>query len=303
MRIPAANTSASPRTTWIHRDSDPGRVLDVALSLRQFDVWPGPRSGAAAPSAGPQPFGGPPGAPITTEDRVRIVRALAVMTQYTVENARVQRVPALSEMDTVRELGSPVRGDMFASREHCYAASALARTWQLFTDPGEHVVHTATTLDGQPAVLSSPEMTFTEGETGLVPLLIGAVLIVAVIGASVALCYNGQAGAEILDRKLTRDDLTARMLATQGMALQLVDHHSEREVQAKAVIPYSPQEIALLDALTGTQRQIAERTQSPMPNPFQGAVESLGDAAKKAGGWFWPVVAVAGGLAVYRMTR
>jgi hypothetical protein len=204
----------------------------------------------------------------------------------------------------VSTLGRPIRGDMFYSRAHCYAASTVARTWQLLAGPGKRVALTAITTDGEPAGLSPPEMTFGD-ETGFGQILAGAVIVVAVIGFTVALCYNGQALASVIDRKLTEDALTARMMASQGAALTLVDNHTQREIQAGHPIPYSPQETELLDALTATQRAIANREQKALPSPFMGAVDAAAKAVDRAGLGFGTVVGlglVVGGVA-YVMSR
>ena len=289
---PPAASAAAGRVTWTHKDSDPTHSLDVALSLTSFARWP--PANQLSPAV-VQSLGGASGAPMTSTDRLRFLRAQAVATQYVVENATMQRVAPQGEMDLATTLGRPIRGDMFYSRAHCYAASTVARSWQLLAGPGKRVAQTATTLDGQPAVLSPPEMAFGD-ETGLAPLLLGAVLVVAVIGFTVALCYNGQATAAVIDHKLTEDALTARMLASQGAALTLVDNHSQREIQTGHPIPYSRQEIELLDALTATQRDIASREQKALPNPFMGAVDAARKAADKAGLGIGAVVGI--GLAL-----
>ena len=134
------------------------------------------------------------------------------------------------------------------------------------------------------------------GETGFPPLLLGAVLVVAVVGFTVALCYNGQATAAAIDHKLTEDALTARMMVTQGSALKLIESHSQREIEAKRPIPYSPQETELLDALMATQRDIANREQKALPNPFLGAIDAARKTADKVGLGIGAVVGI--GLAL-----
>jgi hypothetical protein len=256
--------SAQPKPpTWEHQDSDPKAALALAFGAQSYGARPD-------------------GSAMTTADRVRLVRTLAIATEYAVENARVVGVPP-SEKDGTTTLGAETRGDLFATRAHCYAASTIARTWQLFADPGRHVVHAAVTRDGEPARLASALDPMRRGEAGLPPLLLAAVVVVAVAAYTAAICYVGQAAAEVVDRKLTQDALTARMVATQARAVALVDNHSERERVAGHAIPWSPQEMQVLDALLGTQRDVAARTHSPLPNPFVGAVEKAGDVAGDVG--------------------
>jgi hypothetical protein len=240
---------------------------------------------------------------MTTAERIRIVRSLAIATEYAVENARVIGVPPI-EKDGKTTLGGELRGELFATRAHCYAASTIARTWQLFADPGRYVVHSAITRDGEPAQLASSLKPSPPGEAGFPPLLLAAVIVVAIAGCTTAACYVGQTASEVVDRKLTQDTLTARMVATQARAVAVVDNHSERERIAGHAVPWSAQEMQVLDALLGTQKQIAERTNSPLPNPFQGAVEKIGEVGDKAAATAMGLGAfavVAGG--VYLLTR
>lgn len=299
-QVPSPPPSPAARTTWTHRDSAPSAALNVALALRQYETWPTDPALAGDVEA----LGGKSGGLMSSTDRVRILRTLAVCTQYVVEDAREQRVHPMGEMQVIRSLGSDVRGDMFASRAHCFAASAIARTWQILPPPGLHVVRTATTLDGQPAVLGPPDASF--GETGALPaMLLGAVLVVAVVGFAVALCYNGQAIAGVVDNYLTNDALTKRMMASQAAALQLVDNHSQREIAAGGrPIPYSPEETQILGALVDTQKAIAQRTQSPLPNPFVGAVDAAKKGLDKAASGFGGVVGLAAmGLGIVGLSR
>lgn len=279
------STQRTAPTTWKHQDSDPKAALDLAFGAQSFVAQPD-------------------GSPMTTADRSRIVRTLAIATEYAVENARVVGVPPPTARDGTTTLGVELRGDLFATRAHCYAASTIARTWQLFADPGRHVVHSALTRDGEPVQLASSLNPVPSGEAGFPPLLLATVIVVAIAGCTAAACYVGQAASEVIDRKLTQDALTARMVATQARAVALVDNHSERERAAGHAIPWSPQEMQVLDALLGTQRQIAARTNSPLPNPFVGAVEKAGEAGNRAAATaagLGVIAAVAGG--VYLLTR
>ena len=249
-------------TTWKHEDSDPKGSMILAFGAVDHVT---------------RTYG----SPLTTADRVRLVRALAIATHYAVENARVVGVIP-NNKEGIITLGSEVRSDMFASPEHCYAASTIARTWMLFPDPGRYTVYTATTRDGTPAQLMKPVDPVPKEEAGLPPLLLAAVIIVAIAAWSAAVCYVGQATAEVIDRKLTQDAVTTRMLSTQARAVALVDAHSEHERVAGHPLPWSPQELQLLDGLLATQKEIAARTNSPLPNPFAGALEKAGGIGKTA---------------------
>jgi len=268
----------APRARWTHRDSAPKETLVAALA--------------------PENYVRPDGSIPVDVDRVRLVRALGIATAYAVENATVLGVPALGEMDT-RTLGQlPLRGEMFADREHCYAASAIGRTFQVLAGPAPHVVQTITTLDGQPAVLSPPST-----ETGFPPLLLGAVIIVATVAFYGAICFIAQKGAAVRDRALSDAALTARMMATQARAVALVDDHHERERLAGTTLPYDAGETKVLDALTGAQRDIAQRQGTPLPDPFQGAVDSARKAVDRVGTGLEVGTIVALAVGAYVVTR
>jgi hypothetical protein len=247
--------------TWTHSDSDGAAALARALDVKSFRT-------------------NPDGSPMTTQDRIRLVRALACATQYTVEDACDGGVPPAGEMGQLK-LGSEVRGDRFRTRADCYAASTLARTWLLFPDPGRHVVYTAVTHDGEPAELTPEATPETPGDVAFPPLLVGVVIVVAIGAFASAVCYIAQAAAEVIDRKLTNDALTERLVQTQAHALGLVNDHTERQRKEARPIPWDPVELKVLDSLLETQQQIAARTGKPLPNPFEGAVEGARKAGKK----------------------
>ena len=171
----------------------------------------------------------------------------------------------------------------------------------LFPDPGRYTVLTATTRDGAPAQLATGLAPIPNSDAGFPPLLLAAVLVVAVIAHCVAACYVAQVAAEVIDRKFTQDALTTRMLGTQARAVAIVDQHSERERAAGHPLPWSPEELNVLDTLLATQKEIAARTNSPLPNPFAGALEKVEDAAKTAAATvagFGTLAVIAGGAYV-----
>jgi len=255
-------------TTWQHTDSDLNKSLAFALATTDYRKRLD-------------------GTPLTTTDRTRITRNLAIATLYAVESARAGGLPAPNEMDGALRLGNEVHGALFPSREHCYAASTLGRTLLLFADPGLHTVYDAVSHDGDPAEIKPTGSTMTgsrvtlTNEAGAVPLLIvGTVIVVAYAAMAFSACYMAQVNATVNDRKLTEDAFTQRMLTTQARAIMLVSDHTQAERATGHPIPYSPQELSLLDALLGTQRDLAKHTKTPLPDPFAGAV----DSAKKAVG-------------------
>jgi hypothetical protein len=222
----------------------------------------------------------PDGSPMTTKDRVRLVRALACATEFTVENTCEGGVPPPDKTGQLT-LGSDVRASRFRTREDCYAASTIARTWQLFADPGRHVIYTAVTHDGDPAVLAPEPTHEAPVDVAFPPLLLGVIVVVAIVACAGAVCYVAQAAAEVIDRKLTNDALTERLVKTQAHALGMVNDHAERQRAAGKPLPWDPVELKVLDSLLATQQQIAARTGTPLPNPFEGAVEGARAAGRK----------------------
>jgi hypothetical protein len=270
--------------TWTHSDSDGAAEMTRALDVKSFRTKPD-------------------GALMTTPDRVRLVRALACATAYTVEDMCDGGVPPAGEMGQLK-LGSVVRGDRFRTRAECYAASTLARTWLLFPDPGRHVIYTAVTRDGEPAVLTHDAAAEAPGDVAFPPLLLGVIVVVAIAAFASAICYVAQAAAEVIDRKLTEDALTTRLVQTQANALGLINDHTERQRKEARPIPWDPVELKVLDSLLDTQHQIAARTGKPLPNPFLGAVDGARAAGRKLaslGTDLGLVAALAGGA--YVLTR
>jgi hypothetical protein len=285
----------APKTiTWRHTDPDLKGAIQAALAIR------GGRQ--ADPQLAYQKRAD--GSPMTTADRVRLIRSLSIATLVTIADARRQGLPPAGEMEGALKLGSDVHGSMFDKRGHLYAASTLGRTLQLFGDPGLHTVYDATTHAGDPAAINEagPSRTIGEGEdTALAPILVGVVIVAAAIGLTLAACYVAQCSAEVVDRKLTRDAETARMVQLQASAIEIVTAHTAREIADKRTIPYDAGELRVIDGLFATQRDIAKRDQTPLPNPFAGAVRSVEKAADKAvaGVGFGVVAAGAIGAALF----
>jgi hypothetical protein len=133
---------------------------------------------------------------------------------------------------------------------------------------------------------------------------VGAVLVVAKATLALSACYMAQASAEVNDRKLTEDTLTQRMLITQAHAITMVSDHTAAERAAGRLMPYSSEELRVLDTLLRTQRDLAKRSRTPLPNPFAGAVDSASSASERIatiGMDLGIAAAAAGGL--YLLTR
>jgi hypothetical protein len=286
---------ASPTSiTWKHVDPDLGAQVKAALALRS-------RPGADPREAFRK---------MSSSERVRFLRALSIGTLLAIEDSRVGGIPPLGEMDTALTLGrKPVRADQFATPGHLYAASMLARAPMMIGDPGKHMVYSAETREGDPAALDTKGPSAETGggtDTGLAPILVGVAIVATTGVLGIAICYCGQLAAEVVDRKLADDALTARMVMTQASASDLVMAHTAREQAAGgAPIPYDAGELKVLDMLGGAYVALAKRDRSPIPNPFAGAVKSAGRAVENAasGVGFGLVVALAAAGALYAASR
>jgi hypothetical protein len=126
---------------------------------------------------------------------------------------------------------------------------------------------------------------------------------VAAVAFCGAICFVAQKVAAVQDRKLGEDALTARMMATQARAVALVDDHHERERLAGKTLAYDEGETKVLDALTGAQRDIAQRQGTPLPDPFQGAVDSARKAVDKVSTGLEIGTIVAMAVGAYVVTR
>jgi hypothetical protein len=200
------------------------------------------------------------------------MRALAVMTAYVVEELRTQGVREPPE-GQVRVLGNDWRVSLYPTKTHAIAAARVARTWQLLPDPGTHTYYACNTIDGLPPELVGPALRHEEeSETGAWPvLLIGVVAVAGIAASAVAIIYCAQMAAAVIDRKLTEEARTQRLLATQTQAVAILNQHAERERAEGRLIPWSSQEQQVLDTLNGVQHEIARQTHEPLPNPFSGA--------------------------------
>jgi hypothetical protein len=279
----ALSRLGQPPLTWRHQDTDLNGQIRQALDSQSY-------------------FGkGDDGAPFTPRGLTRMVRALAVATLYTVENSRTVGVPKVGEMETALQLGADLHPADFPTREHCFVASTLARTLQVYGIPGPHKVSYCETKDGEPAVLKAdgPSRTIAaSGDTGFPQLLVGVVVVTAIVAAAVAACWWAQADAKVHDAKLNQDALTARMMETQARAVGMVSDHLGREQAVGHPIPWDPNEQKVLDSLLATQRAIADRAHTPLPMPFDGALESIGDKAKKTASTLLDLGLIAGGMLI-----
>jgi hypothetical protein len=266
--------SAPVVVRWAHHESKP--------EVAEFALMPGAFAAVKTP-----------------EERNRVLRALAVASAYVVDDLTTKHAkPAASGEGQLYpyEVGGNLDRTAFPTRGHCFAASTIARTWMLFPDRARHItVFSCTTKDGEPAVLQQPSLADTD--TGLGPLLLAGIIVAGIAAATVATVYVAQMALDVVDRKLTRDADTQRMLAAQQQAVKMADDHAQRERVAGTVIPWTDKEIQVFEGLLAAQKNIADKRQEPFArySPFDGAINAFERVAVKTVETVLPFVLLAGG--------
>lgn len=267
-----AASRAPPR--WAHQETKPA-VADYALMPRAFE------------------------AVTTPEERNRVLRALAVASAYVTDDLTTTgaKAAATGEGQLFRyEVGGDLDRATFPTPAHRFAASTLARTWMLFPDRARHItVFSCTTTDGGAAVLQQPSLA--DADTGLPPLLLAGIIVAGIAAATVATIHVAQMALDVVDRKLTREAETQRMVAAQQQAVKMADEHAQRERAAGKVLAWTDQEIQVFEGLLAAQRGIAEKRQEPFGrySPFDGATSAFERVTVKTAASVLPLVLLAGG--------
>jgi hypothetical protein len=171
-------------------------------------------------------------------------------------------------------------------------ASTVLRTLQMILPPGHYNTQNVRTEDGDEPILKGPAQDI---EVGAFPLVIWVAGIAACAVASVLIA---QVAGDVVDRQLTRKEDTRRLISAQASAVEIVMRHAQREDEQGTRSPYNNTELMVLEFLLNIQRKIVDTRQAPLPTPFAGAAQSLGNAMSKVGTGFEMAIpiAVAGGI-------
>jgi hypothetical protein len=268
------STASRVPIRWAHHETKPA-VADFALMPRAFEAVK------------------------TPEERNRVLRALAVASAYAVDDLTTKHAKP-ANLDEGQLYPYKVGGDLdraaFPTPAHRFAASAIARTWMLFPDRARHItVFSCSTTDGAAAVLQHPSLA--DVDTGLPPLLLAGIIVVGIAAATVATIHIAQMALDVVDRKLTRDADTQRMVSAQQQAVKMADDHTQRERAAGKVIPWTDKEMRVFERLLATQKTLAEKRQEPLGRyrPFDGAIDAFERVAAKTAQSVLPYVLLAGG--------
>lgn len=100
-------------------------------------------------------------------------------------------------------------------------------------------------------------------EAAGVPALLA--IVVVGVGVTVVLCYGAYQAAQVIDRKLSRDGDTQRMVANQTARLGALKLHLDAEAAAGRELPLSAAEKDALRALDQAQKSILEKREEPLP--------------------------------------
>lgn len=269
---------------WQHTDSDPAVTAQQALVAARAGTW----------------------ASLDSPTRIRYLRALLVLTLQV--GLLRTTAPRPRGPESEPEYGD-YRASDYPDETRLWVASTLLRTPMVLVPRGHYVLQTvAKSVDGEPATFSGPGQPV---ETGLAPV----VVVAAIAAVALVTVASEYIIGSVIDRKLEREQDTARLLGTQASAIDVVSAHLVREDKAGHHIDWSPQELAVLEALLKVQTTVTEKKQEPLPSPFPGAtatlkglgkgLEKLGEGAGAGLELLLPVAAV-GALMVFwpqRMRR
>lgn len=132
-----------------------------------------------------------------------------------------------------------------------------------------------------------PPQSFATGDapevSGLLPAV--GIVLVSIVGA-VALAYCAHETAAVIDRQLSRQEGTRKLMAQHVAALEAVEAHQKREQAAGKALPLDAATERVLDALESEQRQVLAQREEPFGS-------FLPDFGSKSGlmGSAWALVA------------
>lgn len=241
--------------------------------------WTDARGKAALPAAVKRAKAGAWASP-PTEVQIADLRTLMAHTVFCVAalGGSVQWVASSAHVKT-----DPTQF-VFASKDHEAIARTLAATPMVLAGPG--------------ARPSSPVVTVGyagKGEAQGWPVIV-AIIAVCVAVSAVSAAYLAEDASQVIDRKLAREEDTARMIAAQAKAVDLVEQHLAAESAKGSPIDFSEQEKAVLNDLKQTQVAITSKKEPPLITGGSGATGSwlgglidggLVTAALVFGGLWW----------------
>jgi hypothetical protein len=152
------------------------------------------------------------------------------------------------------------------------AGAALARTAIVLAPPGNIVLdQDVLSWDDAPAITGSvPPINIPGLPTDVsAPPALAVVAIVSV--AAAAACYVGTIVTQSDHAIAFEAQKTQKLLNAHAAGVKVIALHVEREKIAGKILPFDPEEKAVLHGLEATQREIVAEKHTPLPTPFDGA--------------------------------
>jgi hypothetical protein len=152
-----------------------------------------------------------------------------------------------------------VRPQPGTSQERLAAAGRLYATWrvlQMVDDGG---------TEGGLETQAQPDT------AALLPAV--AIVAIVVVGA-IAIGYCANQAAQIIDRKLARDEQSRRLVASHAAALKAVEQHQTREDEAGRTLPIDSATQQVLNSLKAEQDAIVSRKEEPFAPFVPGSIST-----------------------------
>lgn len=218
-------------TTWTHRDPNPTESVRLGYEYARAGSWNG-------------------------RDRVRALRGLAI------ESAWLQawfakgtlRATTNAAGETVIEIDATPGPS--ATLERLRLAGAIYGTWRQLALEDLGASNIPDTDIGTP------------NDTGVWPLAVAA--IVVGVAACAAIAYGAYQAAQVIDRKLSRDADTQKLVTTHAATLALLREHADREQAAGKDLPLDAPTTRALESLLRQQETIAKKSDQPLSSGVPG---------------------------------
>lgn len=210
-------------------------------------------------------------ATLSTDDRAAQMRVLLLLS---LQAATITATPG--------PLGLLSPALYNGDEERNAAGAVIARTAMVLTPPMSVMVnYDVLSWDGAPA------MTGNMPQNPDTALALPALAVVAIAcAASAAAAYIATIVTQAQHGIAFEQEKTKRVLGLQADGIDMFGKHIEREKQAGKLLPFEPEERAVLHNLEATQREMAKERHVPLPTPFDGARDfgkALANATSKIG--------------------
>lgn len=240
---------------WEHEETNPPDVFISTLETALMRTW----------------------GEIPREAAVRRLRALMLMTLQAGRMTNQEPPPLPPPFTEKGEGHGFFKADFYENRTDLWIASTVLRTpLLLIAEKGKKgfFFESIRTRDGAPSTRVFADAP--PGETGLGPFAVVA----AAVAASAAVVGVAHYAINLIDRELARQHDAKEMVNAQATAIALIAEHSKAEQAAGKSLAWDAQKLAQFQLLLERQKVVGARKGVGLPEPFVGAITSVG----KAGG-------------------